>query len=307
MEEFWIDSRDMKTKVHAVKWVPKDNVKAILIIVHGMAEHMMRYSEFSEFMTSQGILTAGIDLLGHGRTAATENDLGYFCERDAATVLVRDVHRLKKTVQNENPGVPVYILGHSMGSFIVRDYIGIYGTGIQGAFILGGNDTSWWQGFSGKFMTSFISIFHGWHYRSRFCTRVTIGPYLKKLKDPVSTSEWICKRPEVVKAYDADPLSGFEFTLNGYHAVAEMSARARRKDNLEKIPRELPVMIMSGSEDPVGEYGAGVRRMFEKYKALGMKDLNMKLYEGDRHEILNESDRYDVYEFILKFIKEHTV
>lgn len=305
MEEFWVDSRDMKTKLHAVKWIPGGEVKGILVVVHGMAEHILRYAEMAEFFASQGILVTGIDLLGHGRTAATPDELGYFCDRDAATVLVRDVHRLKKTVQQEYPGIPVFLLGHSMGSFIVRNYIGRYGTGINGAVIVGGNDTSWWQGFSGKLSTDIISIFHGWHYRSRFCTKVTLGPYLERIKNPASTSEWIAKRPEVVKKYDDDPLCGIEFTLNGYHAVAELAMRCRVKEYLDNIPRDLPMLILSGEEDPVGQYGAGVKRMYEKYKAMGIKEISMELIHGDRHEILNEADRFDTYEKIMKFMIGH--
>ena len=305
MEEFTIDSRDMKTKLHAVKWVPKGQVRAVLVVVHGMAEHIMRYAEMAEYFNSQGILVAGIDLLGHGKSVKTDDELGYFCDRDAATVIVRDVHRLKKVVQAENPGVPVFILGHSMGSFIVRNYISRYGTGVNGAIILGGNDTSWGQAFSGKFMTSFIAIFHGWHYRSHFCSKVTLGPYLDRIENPKSTSEWISVRPEVVKKYDEDPLCGFEFTVNGYHTVAEMAMRCRKKELLAKVPKDLPLLIMSGENDPVGLYGAGVKRMYEKYKKLGITEIKMDIRSGDRHELLNEPDRFEVYEEIRNFMGNH--
>lgn len=305
MEEFRVESRDMKTKLHAVKWVPKGEVKGILIIIHGMAEHIMRYAEMAEFFTSQGMAVAGIDLLGHGKTAVNADELGYFCERDAATVIVRDVHRLKKTIQYEYPGVPIFLIGHSMGSFIARNYIGRYGTGINGVILAGGNDTSWWQGFSGKLVTDFISLFHGWHYRSSFCSKVTFGHYLDRIKNPVSNFDWISARPEVVKKYNDDPLCGFEFTLNGYHTVAELSMRCRSSEFMERIPRDLPMLIVSGDEDPVGQYGAGVKRMYEKYKALGMKELSMELRQGDRHEILNEADRFDVYADIQGFMSKH--
>ncbi|MBO4750346.1 MAG: alpha/beta fold hydrolase, partial [Lachnospiraceae bacterium] len=136
-EEFTIASRDGVHQLHSVKYLPEGAPKGIVVIVHGMAEHLGRYEAFAEFLTERGFLVAGEDHLGHGQSVPEGETYGYFCQMDPATVLMRDVHRLKKTVQNEYPGIPIFILGHSMGSYILRNYICRYGTGIQGAIIMG--------------------------------------------------------------------------------------------------------------------------------------------------------------------------
>ncbi|HBB58749.1 MAG TPA: alpha/beta hydrolase, partial [Lachnospiraceae bacterium] len=127
MREFTIDSRDMKTRLACYAWEPKGDPRAIIVLVHGMGDHALRYTEMAEYFMAEGILVAALDLLGHGSSAATPEDFGYFCEQDPATVIVRDVHRLKKTIQAEHPGVPIYLMGHSMGSYIARNYIERYG------------------------------------------------------------------------------------------------------------------------------------------------------------------------------------
>ncbi|MDE6962296.1 MAG: lysophospholipase, partial [Lachnospiraceae bacterium] len=136
-EEFTFDSRDGATKIHAVRWVPEGKVVCILQIIHGMAEYVERYEQLAQYLGEKGILVTGDDHLGHGKSVGEEGAYGYFCEQDAATVVVRDVHRLKKITQEEYPGIPYVILGHSMGSFILRNYLFRYGTGIQGAIICG--------------------------------------------------------------------------------------------------------------------------------------------------------------------------
>ena len=300
MKEFTIESRDMKTALACYKWEPKGTPKAVLIVVHGMSEHMMRYTELAEYMVSQGIVVAGLDLLGHGKSAPSSDEFGYFCEGDPATVIVRDVHRLKKTVQAEYPGIPVYIMGHSMGSFIVRNYIERYGTGIKGAVIQGGCGTLPAAGIMGKVLSDIAAFFHGWHYKSTLITAVILGPYFKAF--PGDPNGWLTKRKEVVEAYADDPYSGFIFTLNGYHTLAELTLRAGNRKLMERIPKDLPLFIVSGEDDPVGEMGKGVRRMYESYKKAGFSNVKLDIRPTDRHELHNEEDRYQVFEEIRDFI-----
>ena len=302
MREFTIDSRDMKTKLACYEWEPAGEARAVLVLAHGMVEYLLRYKELAEYMASSGIVFAGLDHLGHGKSAAAPEDFGYFCEQDPATVLVRDLHRLKKTVQAEHPGLPVFIMGHSMGSFIVRCYIERYGTGVQGAIIQGGNASPLWQGIGGRILTGSIALFHGWRYRSKVCTDFTLGPFHKAFPD--EPGGWLTKRREVVEKYADDPYCGFVFTLNGYHTLAELTLRAGNKKLISQIPKELPLFIISGAEDPVGEMGKGVQRMYELYKNSGIKNVKLDIRPGDRHELHNEEDRYQVFEEIRDFILE---
>lgn len=300
MREFTIDSRDMKTKLACYVWEPKSEAKAILVMAHGMTEYLMRYKELAEYLVSEGIIFAGLDHLGHGKSAPTPDDLGYFCEQDPATVVVRDIHRLKKTIQAEHPGLPIFIMGHSMGSFIARNYIERYGTGIQGAIFQGGNDTPRYYAIAGKMLTRVLASFHGWRYRSPFCAKIVLGSCVKAFPD--NPAGWITKRSEVLDRYKDDPYSGYTFTLNGFFTLAELASRAGNKKLIADIPKELPIFILSGAEDPVGEMGRGVQRMYELYKACGMKNVKLDIRPGDRHELHNEEDRYQVFEEIKDFV-----
>jgi len=304
MEQFLIDSRDMKSKLQAYEWTPKKEVKAVLIAVHGMSEHMLRYCEMAEYLTAKQIVFAGVDLLGHGKSAPDEKSLGYFCERDAATVAVRDVHRLKKTVQDKYPGVPVFLFGHSMGSYIARNYIERYGTGINGVIIQGGGENSALKLAFGKGFLNVVGLFKGEYFRSRICTAMTLGSYITSVKGD-SPNAWIAKRKEVVKKYDEDPLSGFIFTVNGYKTLLEFCTRSRDKKLLGSIPKSLPMLIVSGEEDPVGEYGKGVDRVCRLYKELGMNDVEMKLIPNARHEIHNEEMRFEIFDMYVDFIMKN--
>ena len=308
-EDIFYDSRDGKTRIHGVIWKPDcmigehpRNPRCVLQIVHGMEEYVERYDEFARFMNVYDICVIGEDHLGHGQSVKDEKDLGYFCSGNAATVVVRDVHRLKKIVQEQLPDVPFLILGHSMGSFIVRNYICRYGTGIAGAVIMGtGSKPRVILGI-GKFVTRLIALFKGWHYKSAFVQKLGFSGYGKRIKNPQSKNDWVCANAETVKRYDSDPLCGFGFTLNGYHTLFTFISRCQSPLYLKRIPKRLPLFFVAGEEDPVGDYGKGVRKAYESYKAKGMLNLEMKFYKNDRHEILNEADRKTVSEDIYRWI-----
>lgn len=304
-ESFTFDSRDGQTKLHAVRWIPEGKVICILQIVHGMAEYVERYEAFAQYMAEKGILVTGEDHLGHGKSVPEGGSYGYFCEQDAATVLVRDVHRLKKMTQEEYPGVPYVIFGHSMGSFITRNYLCRYGTGIQGA-ILGG--TGFMSGAligSAKLLAELQKIFCGDRKVSKLLDKVSLGSYNKRIQQPKTKYDWLAVNESVVEQYIQDPLCGFGFTVNGFRTLFELIARAHKTENMQKIPTHLPVLFISGEEDPVGDYGEGVKKVYEDYKTgLKMKNVGLKLYPGDRHEILNEDDKYQVYEDIYPWIME---
>ncbi|MBQ9550415.1 MAG: alpha/beta fold hydrolase [Lachnospiraceae bacterium] len=299
-------SRDEETTIYAEKYVPEKEVKGILIIAHGMNEHIGRYKELCEFFASEGYLVAGPDHLGHGHTAKDyQGEFGYFAENDGATVLVRDVHRLKKMIEEEYPGKPVFLLGHSMGSFIARNYMEMYGSGIRGVIIMG-------TGSFNSFITRlellyirFSALFGGWHKRDSFCTRVSLGHFADLFPED-GPMGWVCSRKEAVEEVAGDPLGGREFTLNGYYWLTVLILRMQDKALMSKIPRSLPIFLMSGEEDPVGGNGAAIRGLYRQYKAMGFSDVTSKLYPGDRHELFHEKDRYNVFFDIMDFMKKHS-
>lgn len=304
-ETFTYDSRDeKKTKIHAVKWIPeRDKPICVVQILHGMAEHMERYDEFARFLAEQGILVVGNDHLGHGKTVS-ENDgvYGYFCEQDPATVVVRDVHRLKKIIQEEYLGVPYILMGHSMGSFMVRDYLTRYGTGIDGAIILSTGDNSNAMLSLGKFLAGMEGLIHKQTHKSGFLNAIVFGSYLKRIPEKRTTIDWFTNDTDVIDKYLEDKQCGFTFTINGFKTVFELSKRCNDKKALNKIPKKLPVLIAAGTEDPVGNYGVAPQKVYDTYLNLDMTKVQLKMYKGARHELVNETNRESICKDLLNWI-----
>lgn len=303
-ETLFFDSRDGKSKIYAVKWVPDDAPKAILQITHGMAEHIARYEDFAEYMVQNGFVVVGDDHLGHGNTAKhNDGKLGYFCKDHSDTVLVRDEHRLKKTIQESYPGIPYFILGHSMGSFIIRNYIYRYGTGINGAIIMGtGMQPKGLLGFS-KGLVAIQELLFGDAHIANFINSIAFGTYNKKIENPETPSAWLTREKKIQDEYIADPDCGFTFTVNGFKTLFNLIWNLHDKKNLEQMPKDLPILLVSGEDDPVGDYGKAVAGVFESYKELGITDVCMKLYPKYRHEILNEIGKEEVYDDIRNWIE----
>lgn len=307
-EEFYFDSRDNDTKLHAVRWVPdSENVAGIVQIVHGMAEYVERYEELAAYLTDRNFVVTGEDHLGHGKSVPEGGQQGYFCEQDPATVVVRDVHRLKKMTQELYPGVPYFILGHSMGSFITRNYICRYGTGIDGALILGTGMQSAGLLLASKTVAAIEGAFRGQRHVSRMMDKAAFGAYNRRIAEKRTDYDWLSRDAERVDAYIADPDCGFVFTVNGFKTLFELISRAKKPENLRKIPAELPIFMASGAEDPVGNYGKGVEKAYRSLQGVGVRDLTLKLYPEDRHELMNEPDREQVMADIAEWLTKHLV
>lgn len=303
-EEFYFDSRDGQSTIHAVRYTPDSKeVIGVVQIIHGMAEYVERYEEFAEFLTDKGFVVTGDDHLGHGKSVPQGGSFGYFCEQDPATVVVRDVHRLKKKTQSLYPGVPYIILGHSMGSFILRNYLCRYGTGISGAVIVGTGMQSPAVIKLSKVVTALQKRFCGSKHVGKFIDKAAFGSYNKRFEPVRTPADWLSRNEANVDRYVADPLCGFVFTVNGFETLFELISRIQKRENLEKVPKTLPVFMVAGGDDPVGEFGEGVKRAFASLKDVGLTNIQMKLYEKDRHELLNEVDRDVVMQDIYDWIK----
>ena len=303
--KFTYQSRDGIHNIMAYKWhedsVP---VRGIIQIVHGMQEHMERYDEFASFLCSNGFIVVGNDHLGHGLSAG-EGEYGYFCTKDARTVVTRDVHRLKKMITKEYPGLPCFLLGHSMGSFILRKYLTMYGTGIDGAIICGTGFKPAIVTSLGKFTATFTGLFSKGKNYSRFIEKTAFGSYNKRFKEENNPSSWVVRNEDVMSVYKNDPLCTFRFTTNGFHTLFSLLGHVDRQKNINTVPTELPVLFLAGSNDPVGNYGKGVTEVYNRFKKAGINDVSLKIYPDMRHEILNDIDRKMVYSDILDWINEH--
>lgn len=308
-EEFYFDSRDGKSRIHAVRYRPEDTgqVRCILQVVHGMAEYAERYEEFAAFLVERGFVVTGDDHLGHGKSVGQGGKQGYFCEQDPATVLVRDVHRLKKLTEELYPGVPYVLMGHSMGSFITRNYLCRYGTGISGAVIMGTGMQPKAVLDMARLVAGIQRLFCGSGHVSRLLDRLAFGGYGRGITDRRTAFDWLSRDRERVDRYIADPMCGFTFTVNGFGALFELVLRLYSPENLAAVPRELPVFMVSGDADPVGDYGKGVRRAYDSLVAAGLTDIRLKLYPGGRHELLNETNRSQVMQDICRWVEENVL
>ena len=303
-EELYFDSRDNVTKIHAIRWIPEQKPIAVLQIVHGMAEYVDRYDEFASKMADRGFLVVGDDHLGHGQSVPTGGTYGYFCENDPATVVVRDVHRLKKMTQTAYPGVPYFIMGHSMGSFITRNYLCKYGSGIDGAVIMGTGMQPKPVLLASKTVAAIQKVFYGSKHVSHFIDKIAFGNYNKRIRDARTAVDWLTKDVGRVDAYIEDSRCGFVFTVNGFQTLFELIWRLYKKENLENMSKDLPILFASGTDDPVGDYFKGVQRAIDSFKEVGMKDITVKKYETDRHELLNETDREQILEDIYNWLMQ---
>ena len=298
-------SNDGKTAVHAVKWTPDSGeYSAILQITHGMVEFIERYIPFAEFLTTKGYMVVGHDHIGHGQSVVTQEGWGYFCEGNPSDIVVEDMHKLRTLIQEENPGVPYFMLGHSMGSFMLRKYLATHNEKLRGAIIMG-------TGFIPENMTSLalkltavVAKLRGSRHRSKLIQSLAFGADYKgfDMTGEHPENSWLTKDVDIVKAYYNEPRCTFMFTVNGYKGLFEAVNFSCNPENAAKIPKKLPLFIVSGEQDPVGGLGKGVKDVYDMYKETGMHDLTYKLYENDRHEILNETDKQVVFEDLLAWM-----
>lgn len=305
-EVFNFESRDGKTKIYAVKWIPEGTPRAILQITHGMCEYIERYEMFAEFLTEHGFLVTGDDHLGHGKTASmNQAQYGYICKNHPDTVMVRDEHRLKKTIQEEYPGIPYFILGHSMGSFIIRNYLCRYGKGIDGAIIMGTGMQPKGLLRVSKVLVAIQKLFLGEDHVSHLIDNIAFSSYNKKIDKPETAFAWLTKDVSIQEKYINDSYCGFTFTVNGFKTLFQLIYNLHNPQYLDNMPRDLSVLFVSGEEDPVGDYGKAVKAVYDSFVQMGMTDTAIKMYKTDRHEILNELDKMTVYDDLLGWLEAH--
>ena len=203
------------------------------------------------------------------------------------------------------PDVPYFMLGHSMGSSLLRQYVQMYGNGLAGAMFIGvvaDQQRATLQ--FGRRLCRTLAMFRGWHYKSKLVDRMAVGAYNRKFKNPKTRADWVTSDEEHLEKYISDPLCSFVFTVNAYYSMFTGMLIMEKKESIYMIPKQLPVLFAAGAEDPVGGFGKGVRKVYEKYKAAGIQDISLRLYAGDRHELLNETDREQVYEDLLEWMEE---
>lgn len=304
-KNFRLPSKDGKHQLHVVMWIPEQPVLAVVQISHGMIEYIERYEEFAQYVNKQGILVVGNDHLGHGHTTDNDEELGYFCKRHMSKTVVADLHRVTVATKKLYPNVPYFLLGHSMGSFLARRYLMAYGKELTGAILCGtGRQLPPVLTF-GRMLENVMEQVKGDQYRSRVLDRIVFGAYNRKVSNPVGENDWICSDQKVVEKKNGEKHCSFLFTLNGFRTLFDTISYIQQPDHINRIPKKLPIFFIAGSEDPVGEYGKGVQDVYDSYHKAGIKNLAIRLYEGDRHEIFMEKDREEIFADVLYWLQKY--
>lgn len=292
--EFTFPSVSGLCDIHAAKFLPEDpaSVKAVIQIAHGMAEHKERYEPFADVLCQNGFAVYINDHIGHGASVKNDDELGYFGKKDGSwDAFIGDCRKLMEIAQSEFPGKPYIFFGHSMGSFVSRAFSAKYAKELAGAVFCGtaGPNPA---AAAGILVAKLVAAVKGDHYRSKLIDNIAFGTYNKRT--PARTPfDWLSRDEFQVDKYIADPYCGFLFTANGYRDMFELLNYVSGKDWFASFDKELPVLLIAGGDDPVGPYGDGVKKVRDLLAANGKKNITMHIYEGGRHEILNESALFD--------------
>ena len=294
-------SRDGVHKIRYHVWFPESAPTGVVQIAHGMSEYARRYAPLAEFLTAHGFVVCANDHLGHGGSVSEPKELGYFAPKDGWETAVKDMHTLTNIMKRSYPGLPYFLIGHSMGSFLARAYTTWFGRELTGAV---------YCGTAGPFKAGEVMLLavdaakkkHDEFYRSDALNKIAFGTYNKKIDSPRTDFDWLTRDNSIVDAYIEDELCGFVFTLNGFENLAKLLWFVSQEKWFSSVRKDLPIMLIAGDADPVGAYGEGVKKVFSKLTSYSA-DARIRLYEGARHELFNETDREEVFKDVLDFLE----
>lgn len=295
------------TEVYVYNWIPNSDVKVkgVVQIAHGMAETAARYERFAEFMTQNGYIVYINDHRGHGKTAGSVEKLGYLADSDGFEWMAKDVHQLSGIIKEEHPELPLFLYGHSMGSYVTQRYIILFGSELKGALLSGSN------GKQGPILTIGTIVAkreikkNGRKVQSDKLNQMSFGGFNKAFRPNRTDFDWLSRDNAEVDKYINDPYCGTVFTSGFFLDLLTGLKEVEKKENIDNVPKNLPIFIFSGAQDPCGKNGKGVTRLYNTYKKHGIEDVTLKLYPEARHEVLNETNRDEVMQDFLKWVDSH--
>lgn len=296
-------SADGKTPVAAYFWYSSGvTPRAIIQLSHGMCEYITRYDAWARRFAEAGYVFCGNDHLGHGNSAQGKNDLGYMAVRGGAELLVEDVHKMTLLAKEKFPDIPLVLYGHSMGSFVARAYLTRHGEELAGALISGTAGPGQPTGM-GKMLAHAVGKMRGDHYRSKFLTAMAFGSYNKKFSKEKSLFSWLTRDESVRERYANDSFCTFVFTTAGYDTLFSLLGEVSDKRWANDVPKGLPILLFAGDMDPVGAYGKGVRKVYERLADAGC-NVQLQLYKDGRHEMHNEINKDEVFADLIQYLEE---
>lgn len=285
-------------------WIPRNEIKGVVQIVHGMAEHAARYDHFAVKLRTKGFAVYASDHRGHGKTLAEADQPGYFAPEGGWQRVVSDLYELTEIIRLENPGKRLFLIGHSMGSFLSRSLISTHGQAYDGVILSGTAASPGLIGHIGRILARLAVSKDGGKKPNKRLNDMSFGSYNKPFAPNRTEFDWLSRDEKQVDAYVEDPLCGFVCTSGFFYDLLGGLLSLGEKSHYESIPKQLPMLIVSGEADPVGDMGKGVRRVAELYRKAGLTDLSCTLYPEARHEIFNETNRNEVENDCIAWINE---
>ena len=301
-QEFTFPSCNGRTDIYARRFDPNGEIRGVVQLSHGIAEHIARYDDFARFLAENGYVVVGNDHLGHGKSIGGDDELGFFSENGGWELAVGDMHALHEKTAEEFPGLPYFLFGHSMGSFLTRTYIIHYRTGLTGAVLCGTGQQTDAVIAAGRSMAALEVRRHGATYKSEKLNKLAFGGYNDGFAPARTVSDWLSRDEGMVDRYNDDPLCGYVPSAGLFHDMMSGLAFIGKPRNLARMKKDLPVYFISGDRDPVGENGEGVLRVYRAFLRAGMTDVTLRLFHDCRHELLNELNRHEVYADVLAWI-----
>jgi len=303
VEKVTFVSSDSKSNIVGFIFKPKSGeIRGVFQLCHGMCEYMRRYDEFAGMLCKNGYVFCGHDQLGHGESVATHDDLGYTADGGGADFWVEDAHKMTSLIREKYPDKPIILAGHSMGSFIARAYLSRYPNEKLAAAVIIGTAGPQSATALGKAIAKFLMKTKGERYRSVFLKNLSFMGYNKKYPKGSTPCAWISSDTAIVDKYEHDEYCQFVFTVRAYYDLFSLLEEVSTTNWAAKLPANLPIFLISGGNDPVGQYGRGVCTVYERMRKAGMEKVSVKIYSEARHEILNEKDREKIYADIVRWL-----
>ena len=299
LDEFY-QSADGIHSIHA-RWHIPEHPVALIRLCHGMCEYIERYDDFARFLAEHGFVVCGNDHLGHGASVSEGGQYGFFAEKNGMDFVLKDVHQLGKTAAERYPELPQVLFGHSMGSLIARRYLTEFSDPLAACILCGTLGPLAAPGLSSA-IARIVSTLHGQKKVSKVLQFAAFGSYLKRIPNPVTVYDWVCTDETVVNHYSHDPLCTFRFTNSAMCDLIDLYGDVSKKEWANSLPKDLPILLIAGEEDPCGNYGKGVTEIFRRIRNAGNSKAALKLYPHVRHEILNDHSKSEVYADVLDFL-----
>ena len=291
-----------KNLIHVRTCVPDSSPVGVIQIAHGIAEHAERYDPFASFLALHGFLTVSNDHLGHGKSAKHLDEIGIFAEKDGWEHVIHDMDRLHEEMRKEYPDLPYIFFGHSMGSFLTRNYLIYYPNKYDAAILSGTGQQSPALVAAGCASADLLTALSGPRGSGKTLNDMAFGSYCKKIANPRTEFDWLSRDPETVDKYIADPLCGYVCKVSLYRDMMHGIKFITNQEHINRMNREKPIYFMSGEADPVGDYGNGVAKAYKSFFNAKLQDVMIRLYPEGRHEMLNEINREDVKRDILEWL-----